>query len=344
MNELTDEQSLHLSRTVDRLRRVQAQYADRAEDVRHVYLSEELQRAVGKVAPGEQWGFLEQLWANFTDIESAAGESDSEPAWPQHSAQPALAPEAEALAARLVGALARQNVAPAPAAALPVRSSPKAVVTAASEPVLPPAVPPPAFDDTVVRSLCKKLELSEGQTPDPVRVVELAELLIDFALPLYQMTWAAWRTVSPQSSVRRLGNFQRCMAGFVTGGDVSRQQIVAELHRLRQMTAALVSAVGHIGPRLTSEYLSRLLPGEIEQIVATERGSLFQSRAARCWRKYQELSQRLDAATVEGEARRFIAEHVEQLMKGATAPSNACEDPPPRPSKGERVRESNRAR
>jgi hypothetical protein len=182
------------------------------------------------------------------------------------------------------------------------------------------------FSPDSLRALCAALDVPEDQPPgDPDRVAGLASILAEFVLPLYQLTWATWRTIAPNSPIRRTGNLQRTLAGFVSG-EVSREQLAAELQRLRQMTASLVAAIGQVSHHMTNNYLSRFQPGEIEQVIAAEGGGgLFKGLAARCWEKYLELSTMLDKNAVDAEIRRAIGEHVEQLMKGSTPP-------PPQPS------------
>jgi hypothetical protein len=199
----------------------------------------------------------------------------------------------------------------------PVDAAPDSAAAAAAA-----AAAPAGFSEEALRTLCRILELpADGPSVDPNRVMELASVLAEFVLPLYQLTWATWRTLAPNSPIRRTGNLQRSLTGFVGSGEVSREQLSAELHRLRQMTASLVAAVGQVGHHMTSSYLSRFQPAEIEQVIDAEGGGgLFKGRAGRCWQKYLELSSMLEHGAVEGEIRRAIVQHVEQLMKGSVPP------------------------
>jgi hypothetical protein len=315
MADLSDQSAAqHLASTANRLRAVQIDFAGRDVEVRRVYLAEELRHALAAVEPPQRQGFLETLSTHFQG-DDAAGEGDGA-LWQQPVGRQPLGPEAAALAAKLIEVCARSVASEQP---LPEPDAPEAAAE------MMDGTPPPMFDPAAVRSFCATLELPTAQAPDPNRLLALAETLIEFVQPVYQLTWTTWRTLAPNSAIRRTGNLQRTLTQFIAGEEGSADALANELNRLRQMAASLVSALGHVGQQVTAGYLSRFQPGEIEQIVAAESGGgggLFKSQAARCWRKYQELAAMLESAALDTEVRRAIATHVEQLMKGTNAGSS----------------------
>ena len=315
MADLSDQSAAqHLASTANRLRAVQIDFAGRDVDVRRVYLAEELRLALAAVEPPQRQEFLQHLSTHFPGDE-ATGEGDGA-LWQQPVGRQPLSPEAAALAAKLIEVCARSAASEQP---LP---EPEPAAVAGAE--VGEADAPPMFDPSAVRSFCATLELPTAQPPDPNRVLALAETLIEFVLPVYQLTWTTWRTLAPNSAIRRTGNLQRTLTQFIAGEEGSADALANELNRLRQMAASLVSALGHVGQQVTAGYLSRFQPAEIEQIVAAESGGggLFKSQATRCWRKYQELAAMLESAALDTEVRRAIATHVEQLMKGTNAGSS----------------------
>jgi hypothetical protein len=313
MADLSDQSAQHLASTANRLRSVQIDFAGRDVDVRRVYLAEELRHALAAVEPTQRQEFLERLATHFPG-DDAAGEGDGA-LWQQPVGRQPLSPGAAALAAKLIEVCARSVASERP---LPEPEAPEAEGEIAEG-------TSPMFDPAAVRSFCATLELPTAQAPDPNRLLALAETLIEFVQPVYQLTWTTWRTLAPNSAIRRTGNLQRTLTQFIAGEEGSADALASELNRLRQMAASLVSALGHVGQQVTAGYLSRFQPSEIEQIVAAESGGgggLFKSQAARCWRKYQELAAMLESAALDTEVRRAIATHVEQLMKGTNAGSS----------------------
>jgi hypothetical protein len=318
MADLSDQSAQHLASTANRLRAVQIDFAGRDVDVRRVYLAEELRHALAAVEPPQRHEFLEHLATHFPGDDAADGAPPAEGStlWQQPVGRQPLSPEAAALAAKLIEVCARSAASEQPLPEPQAQTAPGGAEGASG--------PVPMFDPSAVRSFCATLELPTAEDPDPNRLLALAETLIEFVLPVYQLTWTTWRTLAPNSAIRRTGNLQRTLTHFIAGEEGSADALASELNRLRQMAASLVSALGHVGQQVTAGYLSRFQPGEIEQIVSAESGGggLFKSQAARCWRKYQELAAMLESAALDTEVRRAIATHVEQLMKGTNAGSS----------------------
>lgn len=316
-----------IATTAERLRLAQIDLADEAPDVRRSQLAEKIWQSLDSIAAGERSDFLLELRRRFPTWDGPAEPSAPErgsvaPETPVVTEQPSLPTEpAEAAAELLRLAL---NMTPEQRRDIarqlhPERDPSEPQPVEPDQPLEPGA--PIELDDAALQALRAALQMKGEESPDVTRLLRLASQLCDFATSLYQLTWATWRTIAPQSSLRRSGGLQRTMARFAAGDpQVDADQVAGELDRLRQLIASLVSAIGQAGQQFASAHFARFAPGEIENAVMAESPgglmSFSRNRQAQCWAKYVELSDMLDQSFIETEIRRVIAEHAEQLMRG----------------------------
>src|SRR5262249_44971789 len=141
------------------------------------------------------------------------------------------------------------------------------------------------------------------------RVLELATVLSEFTMKLHQLVGATWRLVAPTSDVKyRPGSVQNAMGRFVSEDPgMTRAQVSQEVDRLRELVAALIAGVGEVGRKFAGTYNARFAPSEIKVAANAERGPMFVKDEVKYWRKYVELWDTLDEATIEKEIRDAIA-------------------------------------
>jgi hypothetical protein len=294
MPELSTAKSDRLAITVGRLHQVQCDFVEQAPDLRRQFLAEEVQRALSLVDRGEQKTFLEALRRQYAS-------SYPSPANPSSELSAAI-PRDVNCDAQVIEVL--------DSTLHELATQPDGTVADS-----------PLSEEQAIQELCTALGIS-GSSIDPVRAIAMAGMLSQFSVSMFTLAWMAWRTIAPNSSVRRGGISQKLFARYVAGDPtVSREQVALELERLRQLIASLISAISQVGEQFAHAHLEKFAPAEIEQAVAAEnRGGLFRSRQVLYWQKYLQLADGLDQAAIEAEIRRVIAQHAEHLMRGLGRP------------------------
>jgi len=174
----------------------------------------------------------------------------------------------------------------------------------------------PAWPEESLEKLKSKLQMRTGE-PDAARLLELTTTLVELAGSLDQLTWNTWKTVSPRSALRRPAPLVQSMGRFVSGeAEVGRGQVAQDVERVRQLTAALISAVSQVGRQFAQGHLAKFSPTEIASLAGMEGGGLLVSKEVKCWRKYVELAGALDESAIEAEIMQVLATYAESLMKG----------------------------
>ena len=171
-------------------------------------------------------------------------------------------------------------------------------------------------DDQPAKVLKTKLQLTDRDTLDAARLLELAAELVGFANSLDQLVWATWKQVAPKSDMKRPTPIQRSCAKFAAGDtEVSRTQIAADVDRLRQLTAGVISAIAQAGNLFAQKHVGKFSVNNIEAYADKMPGMLV-GKEVKCWRQYKELATAMDVQTIELEIQNAIAEYTETLIKG----------------------------
>lgn len=291
----------------NRLRLIQTDFADQAEDARRGYLADEIERTLGTLVPAEREAFLEQLKELFPtwdgNVRVTAGDGQAAKVETPSDARELKDPSF--LVSRLI------EIAPSLSAqqreALTARLA-EAGLTRGGD------FEWPAEHAQALRT---KLQGAPQDALDPARVLELLSLMVEFTGSLDQLVWTTWRTIAPRSAVRRNAGMLKTMGRFAAADhDVPRGAVSQDLDRLRQLVAAMISAISQAGRQFAHAHAAKFNPDEIENLAAMERGSMFASKESKCWNKYRELAAGRDEASIESEIMQAIAEYAESLMKG----------------------------
>jgi len=270
---------------------VQVDFADQDSDVRKEYLGEELERALSSVPPEQRQEFLKALMEEFpswdakVEVQLRKEDTTDRTTTDQKELQ-----DPNFLVARLIDCSAELGDGERKVLAERLKEAGLATVAQGAWPAEAEA------------QLRQTLRLTEP-TIDPVRALELVGMLSDFALRLDQLCWTSWRHISPKSNIRRDKKLQDTLKRNIVGDqDVPRGQVAADLERLRQLIASLVSAVGQAGRQFAGRHVARFSPHEIEALASLEGGGFLVSKDTKCWRKYTVME--------------TIANYAENLMKG----------------------------
>lgn len=150
------------------------------------------------------------------------------------------------------------------------------------------------------------------------RSPEVQAALAEFAASLDQLVWSTWRTIAPESDLRRpapiKGSLKRVMDG--EGGEEASAVVRGDIERLRQLTAALIAAIGQAGRQFAQRHSERFAPVELERAARDEGARSIEGRA---WEKYRQLAAGEDADTVQRDMMAAIAGYVETVMRSAGA-------------------------
>ena len=140
--------------------------------------------------------------------------------------------------------------------------------------------------------------------------------LVAFASSLDQLVWATWKQVAPKSDMKRPTPVQRSCAKFVSGDpEISRTQVAADVDRLRQLCAGLISAIAQAGNLFAQKHVGKFSVANIET-YADKMPGMMVGKEVKCWRQYKELATAMDVQTIEIEIQNAIAEYTETLIKG----------------------------
>ena len=301
----TENISQMVAATANRLRMVQVDFADQTSEVRREYLSEEIERALSSVVPDKRPGFLQALleqfpsWDAKVEVQLRKDDTTDRSLTDARELQ-----DPNFLVARLIDRAAALGEGERKVLAERLK---EARLASASQ---------GAWPEEAAAALRQNLRLTEP-TIDPVRTLELVGVLSDFAMKLDQLVWSTWRVISPRAEIRQGKKLQQTIRSFITGSqDVPLGQVSGDLERLRQLIAAMISAIGQAGRQFASRHLSRFAPAEIEALASLEGGGFLVSKDVKCWKKYKELAESLNEAAIENEITETIANYAEMIIKG----------------------------
>jgi hypothetical protein len=304
--ELTTDLSRLVAATVNRLRLIQVDFADQSSEVRENYLSDEVEHALAKVLPDQRGLFVQELkerfptWDANVDITAPSQSSATQSASDAKDLQ-----DYTFLISRL------QKLAPTL-----TEEQRKIAITRLKEAGLAEEGGGPEWPAQQTKTLKTKLQLADRDNLDAARVLELEAELVGFASSLDQLVWATWKQVAPKSDMKRPTPVQRSCGTFAAGDtEVSRTQVAADVDKLRQLTAGLISAIAQAGSLFAQKHVAKFSVQNIEAYADKMPGMLV-GKEVKCWRQYKELATQMDVQTIEIEIQNAIAEYTETLIKG----------------------------
>jgi len=291
--------------TANRLRMVQVDFSDQTAEARREYLSEEIERALSSVVPDQRQEFLRALMEQFPSWDARVEvQLRKEDTTDRTLTDARELQDPNFLVARLIDRAAALGEGERKVLVERLKEANLAVVSQG------------AWPEEAAAALRQALRLTEP-TLDPVRTLELVGVLSDFAMKLDQLVWSTWRAIAPRAEIRQGRKLQQTVKSFITGSqDVPLGQVTGDLERLRQLIAAMISAIGQAGRQFASRHLSRFAPAEIEALASLESGGFLVSKDVKCWRKYRELAESLNEAAIENEITETIANYAEMIIKG----------------------------
>ena len=294
----SDDNLTMVAALANRLRMIQIDFADESEQVRLEHLNEELARTLENIPSENRQEFLEQLHDQFPSWQSPSQATDYPP--PPAGEQVSLGPDE--LLDRLLSLLPSMT-----------REKKLSLTQKLQNSELAPASKRD-WPDQCPASLQELLPPDKANV-DPQRLAELLALLFDFAVKLDPLVWSTWRKISPRSTFRHTADMKKTLLGFLAENkDFSESREMLE--RLRCLIAGIVSSVSQAGNQFARHHLSKLAPRQISDMVNMEGLKFYEAKEVRYWRKYTELSNTINEASLEAEIMELIAKYAESLMKG----------------------------
>lgn len=305
MSESIKELGQLVTATANRLRLVQTDLAEETPDVREQYLSDELERALGKVVPAQRAQFLQQLQELFPSWDARLDVAkQAEEAMTQSPTDERELKDAGFLVSRLTELAATMK--PEERQKIAVRLREAGLSTEGRQ----------VWPDQQAERLRAALKLPDNVEIDPQRALEMLQTLYEFASSLDQLVWGTWKAIAPRSDIRGANEMRQSVPNYLAGDEtLPRADVLRHLERLRQLTASLVSAISQTGRQYAQNHYQRYAPPRIEDWAKQEKKTL-ESTPVACWRKYKELFGTSDQATIERDIMQMIADSAERLMKG----------------------------
>jgi hypothetical protein len=308
-NDISDDATVRIMAASNRLRVVQADFADDEESVRKDFLLEEIERALATVVPDQRRAFLEQLQDRFPswDLDQAKPAKPA-PLVPQ-GIDPKQLKDWKFLVGKLCELAPSMSADDRSAIGDQLRNAGLVTVSAGGS---GDWAPPPAARDLKV-----KMGLASDQQLSPNRVVELVDILWDILKNLDQVAWQTWRQISPQSATRPgTMTLPQVMAKFLAGDpQVPSTVASAEIGRLRKLLAAMISTVGQVGRQFAQDFCGKFNPSQIEDVVKAQGGAgMFGNVKGRYWDQYVKMSPQCDQTAIEHEIITLFAKYSAQLM------------------------------
>lgn len=288
--------------TANRLRLIQADLADESAESRAEHLADEVRGALEKVPPADRNSFLSLVEERFPGWEGGRVVTAGDGAAAVAPTDMAEFNDPSFLLQQLLKASGRMS---------------EEQKRAAGERLAAAGLSPAGVGQVPVEAVSKAkaaLQVPAGQEADIGRMLEVLSMLAEQVISLDTLVWRTWKQMAPESPHRKRADIGPTMGRYVSGdSEIGGGQVSEDLGRFRQLTAALLASIAQAGETAYRK-MAEVGPMQIEAAAKAER-KWNESVEVACWKKYVELSGRLDPATVEGDMIRAIASYAEGLMR-----------------------------
>jgi hypothetical protein len=299
MDSYLTEEALWASGLASRLKLLQANFADDAPATRQNYITEEIDRALKTVVPAKRKLHLQALAERF-------------PAWQAAQAAPvpapatSTAPEAPSeLLARFIQVMST----------LPPETKAE-FVKQSQDAGLVPKESGGAFMELAADAQ-KKVGLPPNVPLNVERAIKLLVVETEAVLALDQLGWTLWKQMAPKSAIRKDVEMSKLSGQYLAGdSEVSTQQLVQALEKMRRLVAGLMGAVGRAGNTYAKKQVARLSPEVIEDLARIER-KWTDSVEQTAWRIFVRLAkEHLSEPAIENGIQEAMVKVAEDLMTG----------------------------
>lgn len=297
----TKDRSNLVAATANQLRLIQIDFADETDEVRKGYLGEEVERVLATLVPEERTAFLEELKSRFPSWDRQA---EPAPPEPEPAKEPSVAERRLRDPDFLIGRLAEL-----------MPSLPGPQKQALTE-RLSTMVPSASAGTGELGQTAQEMGITD--TAQLNRVLQAFTMLVDFASALDPIIWNTWHQVAPRAKMGdagQSGDLKHTLSEYAKPEKtVSSDQVKESINKLHNLIVALTSAISGAGRKFANRHLAKFSPLQIMTSADLERSGLLTAREVKYWRKYVELSEGVNEATIEKEIKESIANSVIELL------------------------------
>ena len=309
----TSEIERHASAAAGQLKMVQISFGDESREVRGKYLAEAVGQHVNATLPHERASFLQALERLFP----VWGEAAPAVAAPPPPPAPAPLETPEELADRLVTMAALMDE--EERERLRARLCAGRILTAPTPPSsdnVPRGGDEAALPRRMRESMQYLMREMKIEKLDFTRMIKLVLMITAHVANTEQMIWSTWRTIAPQSELRRSRELLDCLRRYLSGDkEITGVELNAQVETMQKLIASIVAAVGQAGKQLARQRLARFQPQEIETQANRDGANPLISQKSKCWDVYVEMARDLDEDMIEHAVKEIIARYVEAMMK-----------------------------
>ncbi|MEE9129639.1 MAG: hypothetical protein V3T84_06435 [Phycisphaerales bacterium] len=295
--------------SANRLRLIQLDLIEEAEEVRESYLAEEVKRQLGSVPPGQRAEYLEQLRQRFPAWDTQVDVS-------RPSEQGALRSAADEKDLNDWSFLVSRLSDLAATLSEEVRQVIRDRLAAAG---LAYNRPDPGWQEAITKATRTEFQLDDQHQIDVSRALELLAVLAKCVKGMNKVVWTTWREIDHRSKIRGGGSeFEHRLTRFVAGAqDVDPTMVSRDLERLSQLVAALIGGIRGGAGTFARTHCDTFSIEAISRLVEVEGGGfLAGSKEAKRWRKFEELAGgALDPDSIEREILQAVGATATELLE-----------------------------
>ena len=314
----SEEKTAWASGLANRLRVLQANWADDDPGTRQESIKEEIERVLEEVSPEKRLLYLNALAEEFPEWKGASAQPLPPPTAPPSAEEKAplspqdLVKELAAQAPKLSEAVRLQCAKTLYEAGFKLAQAKMAKVAKVAK-------GDERASEKMPEELRRRLRLPLGKEINTRAAVKMATHLLGVMLTLDQLGWNMWKTMAPRSRIRRAisdkGDLRNLAGHYLTGDpNVSLAEVAEPLEQTRQLIAGLMGAIGPVGRNYSRRNAAKYSPPSIQDLVRMEPGKIWDSLDVKCWRKYKELAKDLTEESIEKQLHEAIVQFAEELM------------------------------
>jgi hypothetical protein len=267
--------------TANRLRLIQIDLADAEPGFRRDYLLQEVKKALDALAPEDRKPFLDEMMARFPTWDRNVEVAADEPQVPIRSATDAAElRDPSFLVERLIDVVRSVPEPQRQVVVQRLREAGLAVVEKAG------------WALKAEQDFRGKVPLTAQQLVDPTRLIELAGSLLASTVKIDDIVFRTFLHMGGGKARLPHRDLLPTATGYVSANpQVSHAEMAECLERIRQLTAALILAVGKVDQQVGARHEQMFSPGAILAAVQAQKGGFMVGQDAKCWQKYCELFQ-----------------------------------------------------
>lgn len=292
-------------RTANKIRLLQADLSEEDASSRREHIADEIRAALEKVVPQERDQFLALIEERFP-----AWEGEGLGGGQRMQAAPAAVAPTDMAEFNDAGFLLRQlsklagSMTPAQRVSAAEMLAKSGITTGGASGV---------SSETMDR-LRATLQVAPGSAVDFERLVSTMAQLLEKVISLDEIAIRNWRQISQSGRSRGKSVMAGLLGQYFTGDQtVGSSQVSDELESFRRLSASLMLALSQTG-QAAFQQMRKYHPDEVEGVIRTEGAKVLVSHEVRCWRRFKELAEAMDAAQVEQEVLRSLAGFVNDWM------------------------------